>query len=90
MEGVDGEMKITDGESYKLKSFGKEAIPTFESRAEKVIEWLIGQGKIKIVTYSRLSNMARDGAALFACELSGFVYFDEGFGFAVIFNTNGE
>ena len=39
-------MKITDGESYKLKFFGKEAIPTLESRAEKIIEWLIVQGKI--------------------------------------------
>ena len=39
-------MKITDGESYKLEYFTKEAIPTPESRAEKIIEWLIGQGII--------------------------------------------
>lgn len=83
-------MKITDGESYKLEFYGKEAIPTFESRAEKIIEWLIGQEKILIVTNPGLSNIARDGAALFACVLSGFMYFDEGFGFAGIFNTNGE
>ena len=45
-EGVYGEMKITDGESYKLKFFGKEEIPTLESRAEKIIEWLIDRRKI--------------------------------------------
>ena len=45
-EGVHGEMKITDGESYKLEFFTIEAIPTLESRAEKIIEWLIGQGII--------------------------------------------
>ena len=40
-------MKITDGESYKLEFYGKEEIPTFESRAEKIIEWLIVQEKYR-------------------------------------------
>ena len=42
-EGVYGEMKIADGESYELNYFGKEELPELESRAEKIIEWLISQ-----------------------------------------------
>ncbi len=45
-EDVNGEMKITDGESYELKFFGKEEMPTLESRAEKIIKWLIKEKRI--------------------------------------------
>jgi len=45
-EGVYGEMKITDGESYELRFFDREEMPALESRAEKIIEWLIGEKQI--------------------------------------------
>lgn len=45
-EGVHGEMKITDGESKELKFFGKNEVPLLESRAEKIIEWLISENLI--------------------------------------------
>jgi len=45
-EGVYGEMKITDGESYELRFFGKEEMPALESRAEKIIGWLIDEKRI--------------------------------------------
>ena len=40
-EGVTGEMRITDGESLELRFFGQSELPTLESRAEKIIEWLL-------------------------------------------------
>ena len=45
-EDVSGKMKITDGESNALKFFGKDEIPTLESRAAKIIEWLIREKNI--------------------------------------------
>ena len=39
-------MRITDGESNALKFFGKDEIPTLESRAAKIIEWLIREKNI--------------------------------------------
>lgn len=42
-DDVSGELKITDGESNTLKFFGKDEIPTLESRAKKIIEWLISE-----------------------------------------------
>lgn len=45
-EGVMGEMKITDGESNDLRFFGKGELPTLESRAKKIIEWLIHENQI--------------------------------------------
>ncbi len=40
-EGVTGEMKITDGESHDLRFFGADQLPKLESRAEKIMEWLL-------------------------------------------------
>lgn len=45
-DDVSGEMRITDGESNALKFFGKDEIPTLESRAAKIIEWLIREKNI--------------------------------------------
>ncbi len=42
-DDVSGELKITDGESNTLKFFGKDEMPTLESRAKKIIEWLISE-----------------------------------------------
>lgn len=39
--GVSGNLKITDGESFKLKYFGKNELPCLESRAKIIIDWLI-------------------------------------------------
>ena len=38
---VTGNLKITDGESFKLKYFSKNELPELESRAKKIISWLI-------------------------------------------------
>lgn len=45
-DDASGEMRITDGESNALKFFGKDEIPTLESRAAKIIEWLIREKNI--------------------------------------------
>ncbi len=45
-EGAYGEMKITDGESDELRFFGREEMPALESRAEKIIQWLIDEKRI--------------------------------------------
>lgn len=45
-EGVYGEMTITDGESHELRFFGKDEMPILESRAEKIIEWLIENKRV--------------------------------------------
>ena len=46
-EGVSGELRITDGESRELNYFGKYELPSLESRAEKIIEWMIDNGFLK-------------------------------------------
>ena len=45
-EGVAGNLKITDGESTELAYFRKEALPTLESRAKVIIQWLINHGML--------------------------------------------
>lgn len=40
---VKGLMMIHDGESDNLKYFSKKELPTLESRAEKIVEWLINE-----------------------------------------------
>ena len=40
-EGVTGEMKIADDESFELKYFSKDELPNLESRAKAIIDWLI-------------------------------------------------
>lgn len=42
-ESVTGELRITDGESSELAYFQKDQLPVLESRAEKIIAWLIDQ-----------------------------------------------
>lgn len=42
--GVKGELKITDGESFELRCFGKNELPNLESRADIIIKWLITKG----------------------------------------------
>ena len=42
-ENITGEMKITDGESTDLRFYGKDELPILESRANRIIEWLIGE-----------------------------------------------
>lgn len=39
-EGVTGSLKITDGESFELKYFGKDELPNLESRAKTIMTWL--------------------------------------------------
>ena len=38
---VTGDLRINDGESLKLKYFGKDELPNLESRAKSLINWLI-------------------------------------------------
>lgn len=40
-EDISGELRITDGESFQLRYFGKDELPVLESRAEVILEWLI-------------------------------------------------
>lgn len=40
-DGVIGDLKITDNESYQLQYFGKDELPKLESRAKKILDWLI-------------------------------------------------
>ncbi len=40
-EDVNGEMKITDGESHELKYFGKTELPALESRAKVITDWML-------------------------------------------------
>ena len=44
-EGVTGELRIADEESRELRYFGKEELPVLESRAEKIVDWLIREGR---------------------------------------------
>lgn len=39
--GITGSLKITDGESFELKYFGKDELPGLESRAKAIMDWLI-------------------------------------------------
>lgn len=39
-----GDLKITDSESFDLKFFKKTDLPNLESRAKKIISWLIENG----------------------------------------------
>lgn len=39
--GVTGNLKITDGESFELKYFSKDEMINLESRAKVIIDWLI-------------------------------------------------
>lgn len=39
-----GDLKITDSESFDLKFFKKIDLPNLESRAKKIISWLIENG----------------------------------------------
>lgn len=43
VEGAAGEMRITDEESKSLRFFGKNEMPELESRANRIIEWLISE-----------------------------------------------
>ena len=42
-EDVSGALHITDRESTALRYFRGDALPPLESRAEKIIGWLISQ-----------------------------------------------
>lgn len=44
---VLGNLKITDGESFKLDYFSKDELPTLESRAKVILEWLIKNNYLK-------------------------------------------
>lgn len=43
-EDISGELRITDGESVKLRYFGKDELPVLESRAAVILSWVIKQG----------------------------------------------
>ena len=45
-EGVAGDLKITDGESTKLRYFRKSDLPLLESRAKVILQWLIDHNVI--------------------------------------------
>lgn len=44
---VSGELKITDGESFKLEYFSKNDLPNLESRAKVIMDWLIEKEYLK-------------------------------------------
>lgn len=44
---VTGELKITDGESFKLDYFSKDNLPNLESRAKVIMNWLLEKGMLK-------------------------------------------
>ena len=44
---VAGELKITDGESFKLEYFSKNDLPNLESRAKVILDWLIEKEYLK-------------------------------------------
>lgn len=46
---VTGELKITDGESFKLDYFSKDNLPNLESRAKVIMDWLLEKGNVKII-----------------------------------------
>lgn len=44
---VSGELKITDGESFKLDYFSKNNLLNLESRAKVILDWLIEKEYLK-------------------------------------------
>lgn len=44
---VSDELKITDGESFKLDYFSKNNLPNLESRAKVILDWLIEKEYLK-------------------------------------------
>ncbi|MGN0526982.1 MAG: NUDIX hydrolase [Acutalibacteraceae bacterium] len=44
---VYGELKITDGESFKLEYYSKDNLPKLESRAKVIMDWLIEKEYLK-------------------------------------------
>jgi ADP-ribose pyrophosphatase YjhB (NUDIX family) len=44
---VSGELKITDGESFKLEYFSKDNLPNLESKAKVILDWLIEKEYLK-------------------------------------------
>lgn len=40
-DNAAGDLKITDGESFDLKYFGRNELPDLESRAKVIMDWLI-------------------------------------------------
>lgn len=44
---ASGELKITDGESFKLEYFSKDNLPNLESRAKFILDWLIEKEYLK-------------------------------------------
>ena len=40
-ENVSGELKITDGESLKLDYFSFDKLPSLESRAQAIVDWIV-------------------------------------------------
>lgn len=44
---VSGNLKITDGESFKLDYFSKGELPTLGSRAKVILDWLIDNKYLK-------------------------------------------
>lgn len=44
---ASGELKITDGESFKLEYFSKDNLPNLESRAKVILDWLIEKEYLK-------------------------------------------
>lgn len=44
---VSGELKITDGENFKLEYFSKDNLPNLESRAKVILDWLIEKEYLK-------------------------------------------
>lgn len=45
-----GDLKITDSENFDLKFFSKTDLPNLESRAKKIISWLI-EKRIFVITF---------------------------------------
>lgn len=46
-KGVEGKLKITDGESTRLEFFDKNSVPELESRAKVLLDWLLENNYLK-------------------------------------------
>lgn len=46
-KGVEGKLKITDGESTRLEFFDKNSVPGLESRAKVLLDWLLENNYLK-------------------------------------------
>ncbi|MFR5876938.1 MAG: NUDIX hydrolase [Eubacterium sp.] len=44
---VSGDLKITDGESFKLEYFSKNDLPILENRAKAILDWLVKSNYLK-------------------------------------------